>query len=129
MRGLTTAEHLRNSVEHSGGFTWSPYSETPKTGYMVGLLNIVIKPNNDNPLTNGELKLAMDWLSSKPGSYFLGGWKDSSTGEVYYDISEHFTNIEDAYDAGFQRGELAIFDLSNMQEIPIDYDSYEGEVS
>ena len=119
MHGLQTKDHLRNSIEHSGGFTWSPFQATPVSGYMVGITPIVTKPNNTNPLTNDELKLALEWIQSNPANLFLGGWKDTETNEVYYDISAWYPDFDSALYEAEMQGEKAIFNLSTMQEIKL----------
>lgn len=119
MNGLQTKDHWRNSIQHDGGFTWSPYQQTPKQGYMVGLDEVCILSNNDQPLSDDLVRYALSKISDQPDNRFLGGWIDNSTGKVYYDISEWFAGKEQAITVAKQRNELAIFDLANMTEIKV----------
>lgn len=116
MHSLQTKDHLRNTIQYNGGFTWSPFQATPTTGYMVGIVEISKKPNNDKPLTNDELKFALDYLKSQPENLFLGGWLDEQTGEVYYDISIWYSDRDSAITEAKTQHEKAIFNLETMKE-------------
>lgn len=48
---------------------------------------------------------------------YFGGWLDRKSGEVYLDISKNVQDLEEAKKLGKDWEQLAIFDLSSMEEI------------
>src|SRR6056297_2188488 len=119
MNGLQTKNHLRNAIEHNGGFTWSPFREVPDSGFMVGMVALVKMPDNDFPLTDGQLKLALEWIQSNPKNTFLGGWKNPETNEVFYDISVWYPTKDQALTEAAIQNEIAIFDITNQKDIKV----------
>jgi hypothetical protein len=118
MEGLTIADDLRNSIEHKGGFTYSPFVETPVKGYMVGKRKVREMISNDFTLDPETLAEIWDMLRHDH-ELFLGGWKDPETGHVFYDISEHFSDLETALEFALKRNELAIYNLETGESIPV----------
>lgn len=54
----------------------------------------------------------------KPGDTF-GRWEDTDTGVIYWDRVEVIDNIGDALIEAGNRGEKAIWDVANSQEIRV----------
>ena len=47
----------------------------------------------------------------------LGGWYNSENGKFYFDAVIVCENLQDAIEIGKANGQIAIFDLNNMEEI------------
>lgn len=53
-----------------------------------------------------------------PGDLF-GRWTDPLTNKVYWDLVEHFEDLDDALTAARHRGELAIWDFAHNTAIEL----------
>ena len=103
-----------------GGLTIKPFqNEKPETGYMVALEGYELQV----PLTEFFTGVVADYigqhaqkLMSNPG-LCLGTWVNE--GIVYLDLSENISSKEQALALGKERGQLAIFNLANMEEVTI----------
>jgi fructokinase len=47
----------------------------------------------------------------------IGGWYDNESGKYYFDATEIFSDKDAAIEAGLRNGQIAIFDLGNLNEI------------
>lgn len=93
----------------------------PSSGYVVGGRgpSLVIHPGQISP----SVTIACDWVGrlrdrSAPVQHF-GSWKDER-GNIWLDAVDVIPVDEDAARAiGKRRGEIAIFDLTRMEEITL----------
>ena len=111
-----------------GGFTFSTFSENFRnTGFAVAVPG---KGKSFEPgtLTKDELRsyIRANWddLAANP-SLHLGGWQEDD-GTAWLDLSEVYDDKDKAYEAGMERGELAIADIGAFANgddgtIEIDY--------
>lgn len=104
-----------------GGFSVDPGDGSDvRTGYAV-----VVHPEYecvfDRSVTGNDLHeyiaRAKDALSL-PGRV-LGGWCDPVTGRVYLDVSVVAAALPEAVRLAWETRQLAIFDLSAMESIPV----------
>ncbi|MEU0509303.1 hypothetical protein [Amycolatopsis sp. NPDC006125] len=108
------------SVPDSGFSVKPDDGSDVRTGYAVA-----VHPEHervfDGPVTSNDLNeyiaQAKDALSL-PGRV-LGGWRDPATGRVYLDVSVVTANLPEAMTLARQTAQLAIFDFSAMESIPI----------
>jgi hypothetical protein len=64
---------------------------------------------------------AADYVKAHPAPFYrrhlLGSWVDSTTGSVYLDVVEEFTDRDEAIAAGLERREIALWDAGRGEEI------------
>ncbi len=123
MTSKTFGQALYDEIWMNGGLSYNPIEETPKTGYMVGIL--VLDEFEPEGLKETEVHKRISEAYCKYYNYrfdlhdrFFGGWL--SEGILYLDISEHVENREDAIALAKARGELAIYDIANDKSIFVD---------
>ena len=98
--------------------------DLPTEGYYVGVHNIAVVDAVDCAVFTAH-KALRDALAASyfpagynyPDQYFLGFWRDMSTGTWYIDISEHFTDLDAAKAVAAENGELAVWDIALDQGI------------
>ncbi len=104
-----------------GGFSVDPSDgSNVRTGYAVA-----VHPEHeyvfDGRVTSNDLHeyiaRAKDALTL-PGRV-LGGWRDPGTGRVYLDVSVVTTDVSEAMTLARKTQQLAIFDFSTMESIPV----------
>lgn len=93
---------------------------THESGYYVGgahgMAPHLLGADMDN--LNAALVTAFErFHSGMDGSGYVGVWEDGGT--IYVDATEWFEDPNDALDVAQARGELAIFDVANMEDIRI----------
>ena len=119
MHGITLEQDLANRIRWTGGFTWSPVSPVPTSGYMVGVRSVLVLDDPSLPLSPALFEQVVTELTADP-TLFLGGWLDPDSGLVYYDLSVYIPDYYDAVRIGKDRGEKAIFALRQQQSIFLD---------
>ena len=104
-----------------GGFSVNPIDGSDlSVGYAVA-----VHPEHervfDGPVTSNDLHeyiaQAKDALTL-PGRV-LGGWRDPATGHVYLDVSVVTADLAEAMALARETTQLAIFDFSAMESIPV----------
>lgn len=107
---------------YGSGLTVSPVSgEFLKKGYVVALEgHSQVIPASEffstSDQSNGKAVMK-DYLAKKALLFlqphiFFGIWHDTSSDLVFLDLSEVFNDLEEAIQAGKERNQIAIFDLS-----------------
>lgn len=116
-------QEMKNRTEANGGATLHlPSGEYDRytTGYYVGgYAKAVTFPLEGSTVADYVLA-AIDVISSVPAGKRtgnLGSWIDTETGTVWIDASEHYTDRTEAMRVAAERGELAIWDIANAEEI------------
>ena len=125
----TAASAALDNMRRTGGFSVHPITgKSPTTGYMVS-----VKPESeviyDSYEQVNEAAFRSFYESNRktfednPNLHF-GGWVDTGTGRVYFDLSARFDDIDEAIDAAQETNQLAIWHLDAGQEIRReDYDA------
>lgn len=113
MKEKNFSDKLADLVFLNGGFTVRLDNETPKEGYIVGHTKLSVQKDY------ASQEQVLSWydkvLESK--NLYLGAWRDSETGLIHYDISEHVPTYKEAFILANRRNELAIWDLRTETEI------------
>lgn len=109
----------RLTLKNNGGtFTPAGHAVLLRHGYMVG----GVVPTHVEVLHDvAQVADTLEWFAHKHADIleshvtFLGTWIDG--GRVYLDVSQHVVKREDALALGRARGELAIWDCAEGEEI------------
>lgn len=86
----------------------------PESGYYVGGAVPGVKVNSPDEL---DIYDVVKFVNLSPWVEFYGVWTDQETGTVYIDAVDHYSDLDDALFYGTERGEVAIWDISNSAEI------------
>lgn len=96
------------------GYTVDAHTLNPVTsGYAVSLAA------TQNSFGMEGLVRVVDYVTSHPFVTAFGGWMDSETGLYYYDATVIVDDLAQALELARVNGQIAIFDLGNMEEIRI----------
>lgn len=95
------------------GFTINATTgEVPTSGYCVALAA------TQNSHGDEGLARVIELINSgTTRAEYVGGWMDQESGLYYYDATVVVNNLADAIELGRLNGQIAIFDLNNMEEI------------
>lgn len=104
-----------DSWAHLDGFE---QDALPKTGFYVGGVRPSLVVSNVSELDRGDLA----WFIGGTESRYFGVWVDKETGMIYFDAVTHVDNYHDAFVLGAERGEIAIWDIENSEEIRVKAD-------
>jgi hypothetical protein len=104
-----------------GGFSVNPDDGSDvRAGYAVA-----VHPEHervfDGPVTSNDIHEYIAQVKAAlllPGRV-LGGWRDPATSRVYLDISVVTANLSEAMTLARETAQLAIFDFSAMESIPV----------
>lgn len=112
-------------LDQNGGATVSMTGDSMahRPGFAVGMFPTRARTIEERPVTVGDIRLFMrdnKDLLNEPGN-MIGLWKDNESGKTFLDITRIFKNRDDAIRVGSAIGELAVFDLGNMEEIRLNY--------
>ena len=107
-----------HDVLSDGGATVSTHGEVlPLTGFYVSDSDgavIALDAFSASDVDAFVTRRASDLR--QPGAY-LGAWVDS--GKVYLDVSRHFYSRDVALQVGASNDQLAIWDIANLDSIPV----------
>lgn len=111
------------AVQNPEGYTVNAATLQPITsGYSVGLA-----VTQDSFGADGLAKVVdviAKMQNQGEASYFeglaFGGWYDSKSGRYYYDASVIVKDRAEALELARVNGQLAIYDLDNLEEIRLD---------
>ena len=96
------------------GFTVDKNTFEPITsGYSVAVAD------TQNSFGNYGAAKVVSYANKHNEIKALGGWYNSKNGQFYYDAVIIVDTLEEALKLGRENGQLAIFDLNNMQEIEL----------
>lgn len=87
-----------------------------RTGYYVGGLYPSLVFDSVHDVDRGEVAW---WVGTHFARYY-GIWTDDETGKVYIDAVQWSVSREAAVRVGRYRGEIAVWDVKNGQEIRCD---------
>jgi hypothetical protein len=126
--GTITKVALDN-MRATGGFSVHPITGgSPTTGYMVS-----VKPEAEVVYDSIDsvneaafrdfYRQNKETFKSNPNLHF-GGWVDTNTGKVYFDLSARYDNVREAVNDAKATNQLAIWHLDEGREIrQEDYDA------
>ena len=135
----TIAAELLAGVIREDGATISPRvnGSAPLSGYMVAGLDAPALAVSREDVTlwrvTDWVARSLNYLSTQVGmtrsaQTYLGAWRDSATGTIYFDLSEHHRDRRSAVLAGVARHEVSVWDIAESDEIrtlPKHYDNTE----
>ncbi len=102
----------RISEENEAGFTFNLLTAAPvKYGIVVAY-----QETQDCFGVSG-LKKAL--AHAQKHNNVVGGWFNSQNGKFYYDSCKVFQNRKAAIEFGKEQAQIAIFDLTNLEEIKL----------
>lgn len=89
--------------------------ELPLTGFWVGGIRPSLVINDVSELDRGELA----WFIGGTEAQYFGVWTDTEDGKIYFDAVTHVTTRRHALQLGAERGEIAVWDILNGEEIRV----------
>ena len=96
------------------GFTVDKNTFEPITsGYSVAVAE------TQNSFDNAGCARVVAYAAKHQEINALGGWHNNKNNKFYYDAVIIVNDLETAIRLGRENGQLAIFDLNNMQEIEL----------
>ena len=130
---LELVKYVMIETAFNGGSTRNLRGESIAEGYAVGgqAKGLELTPVNDHAGQTVESilewhGLIREWIGRTPEltqeGFYLGAWKDTVSGNTWFDVSRVFTHKSDAIWDATERGELAIWDLGKSEEIRIEQD-------
>lgn len=92
-------------------------SDLPTTGYFVGgkYPSLVWSDPSE-----WHLNKVRSFVANSPCVEYYGVWTDSESGVVYIDGVDHYESLEEALAYAVDRGEIAIWDIANTDEIRLE---------
>lgn len=113
---MNTLNTLYIQTLTNNGNTVNSSLSTPKRGYMVAKSSEQPALLHKQGLTRYQFKKAVKRLTKK-GNDCAGFWLNPDDKKWYIEGSEHFARKREALSAGKKRKQIAIFNLSNFEEI------------
>lgn len=102
------------ATANAQGFTVDAQTIQPvTTGYAVALAE------TQNSFGADGLARVIDFVNKNPGVNAFGGWLDSESGLFYWDATVIVSDRATAEELARKNGQLAFFDLENLEEIRI----------
>lgn len=106
---------LKEMAVKNGGFSLSSNGDSPKSGFMVSIRDILKMPL-DLWLELEEQSSINDYSEiAENVNGYIGCWIDN--GDVYIDISANIQDKEQALKTAKENNQLAIFDVVNCETI------------
>ena len=101
------------ATANPAGFTVDANTLQPiRKGYAVACAE------TQNSFGGYGLLKVMQYQQSNPASVqAFGGWLDSKSNKFYFDATIICDDLETAQELGRRNGQIAIFDLENLEEI------------
>lgn len=123
-----TAEEIAARTLRDGGATVSVKTlDSPRHGYAVALPycgRVLLASDHDGSLW----RLIGDYVSEyraqlAPTGHYLGTWLPGD-GFIHLDVVEVVHDLPDALTRASARGEVAVYDLHNHVDIPVEVPAY-----
>lgn len=122
-------------LQHTFGKVWRGLSDrtpggtvkvdggpAPTTGYMVGGVTPELVVDMESGDAHTRYGKVVDWVRNAVAEFpdaNVGWWRDDATGFYHLDVSENWVDLVPATVAAVARGEIAIWDLANSEEIRV----------
>lgn len=110
---LSIAQSLYVSAALFGGVTLNSKNEKITSGFISGIDKKGLEFNSISEVN--EHVLSQFITENKPE--FIGSWKDTETGKIYFDIVNVFVDKYNCIEFAVRNKQLAIFDLNTNNEI------------
>lgn len=117
---MRNAGNLLALAVESGGGTIDRWSGKPQNfteGYVVGGISTSLVLDGDTQVDDFIYHVARFMDRQHSGVKFIGVWRDPDTDLVHVDAVEVVKDRVSAEILGIQRGEIAIWDCANAEEI------------
>ena len=102
------------AMNNKEGFTVNAADLQPiTTGYAVALAD------TQNSFGAEGLARVIEFVNNNAGVNAFGGWLDSETGLFYWDATVIVSDRATAEELARKNGQLAFFDLENLEEIRV----------
>lgn len=114
------AAHAHQRILSNGGVTLNLQGHEPSSGYAYSPypeLERVLPASGITPQHVHQYMMDNHSALSMPGNH-LGAWHDQQSGNVFLDISHVGDPTPETIQEAKKQNQLAVFDLSNFQEIP-----------
>lgn len=116
---LAIANSLYTQTALNGGFSINKQFEQPTKGYLVSVLDGLVFDNISEVNVHELSAFIKDNIEKCSLNAFFGGWKDQTTGKVYFDLSKNIQNLDEALQIAKDKNQLAIWDLNENKEIRV----------
>lgn len=114
------ATTVLDKLAETGGFSVNP--RVPE-GWVTEGFAVSVNPERTRVI-DGQVDSMMlltyvndNWDMFRQDGKVFGGWLDTETGKTYLDVVTIVDSKEEALDLAVHHGELAIYDITNGQEI------------
>jgi len=87
----------------------------PLTGFWVGGVRPSLVINSIDELDRGDL----GWFIGGTDAQYFGVWTDKEDGKIYFDAVTHVQKRSEALALGAERGEIAVWDILNSEEVRV----------
>jgi len=110
------------TVTNKGGFTFNLNEGLEKqSGFSVAISKEIERyylfDDEVNFNANLEAFILENSIKLTFNNYCIGAWLNADNGLIYFDVVEIVYDKKEAIKKGFERNQLAIFDLDNSKEI------------
>jgi fructokinase len=103
---------LQIAAQNPYGFTFNC-----KTNSLVKYGIVVSYEETQNCFGENGLRKVIEHAMNHDS--IIGGWLNSENGHFYFDSCKVFTNLKEAIEFGRANKQIAIFDLTNLNEIKL----------
>jgi 8-oxo-dGTP pyrophosphatase MutT (NUDIX family) len=126
-----TGSSMMDALRTNGGFTIDARTgASPTDGYQVGIDGHTMQVDGQIPTIDQLNNMSAEelaghvekWMGDNADLFdkpnmMVGGWHDTSTGLVHFDVSEHVPTLDQAVQLGQERNQIAVWDNANAAEI------------
>lgn len=111
------ARELITMARESDGGTVALHGHSlPTTGYFVGGRIPSLILSEEEVSRRAVIYQVIDFVS-RAGTPYVGVWRDSETGKIYFDAVEWYYDEYSAGKVARERRELAVWDISGEREL------------
>lgn len=116
MNGFEAATKLVNmALVQEDGTIDTIGDPLPLTGFYVGGVRPSLVYSVFDQIDRGDV----GWFVGGTDARYFGVWTDTETGNVYIDAVTHVKTRKEALALGAERGEIAVWDILNSEEVRI----------
>lgn len=113
MNAYQTAQLLIDMINSGDdGTVDTENQDLPESGYFVGGVRPSLVMKDAAHADRGDI----GWFVGGTDARYFGIWTDTEDGLIYVDAVDHMETLEDALTLGAERGEIAVWDITNGEE-------------
>lgn len=113
MNAYQTAQLLIDMINAGDdGTVDTENQDLPESGYFVGGVRPSLVMKDAAHADRGDI----GWFVGGTDARYFGIWTDTEDGLIYVDAVDHMETLEDALTLGAERGEIAVWDITNGEE-------------